>query len=234
VPEIGLSLPPFSFVPCSDGFIVDCKGHHLTILFDETRISAHLTRNSDGEKLGRAQVSLQELHDLSDYFVYHLLSQIKKVRISDLFRRGYWISYDRDSSFEGILRAHSPLKKKKFRPNLSAIAQGFKNPEHLERIFHRPNILGSSELRTDVPIFGHAPKRKGREKQPDLAFFYAAFPGHEGWYCFNARKFIDSAKHGLLPIFVQKFGEFGRLVSQKMELEKSLDEAIESLKGHPT
>lgn len=229
--NIGLSLPPFSMAPCADGFVVDCKGYHLTVIFEEARISAHLTRNSDGEKLGRAQVTLQELESASEYFTQILFSQIRKARVKDLYKKGYWLSYDPDNLMEGVFKNHSPLRKKKFRPNLPAIIEGLSESEHVEKIFHRPSILCSTNLRRDVPMFGHARSKKGRPKRPQLGFFYAPFPGHEGWYVFNAQSLADPMKLGLLPMLVQKFGEFGKMVSEKMDLENSLSEMLAALKG---
>jgi len=227
---IGLSLPPFSIRACKDGYIIACKGYHLTLLFDEERISVHLTQHDREDKLGRAEVSLRRLEIFSNYVTNLLFSRIRKARLKDLFEKGYRLTYDGENIMEAAFKKHSPTRKRKIRPNLAGIIDEMAKPGNVEKLFYKPSILCSPGLKRDVALTAKAAFRKGRPKRPDLGIFYFSLQGHEGWYTFSADDLSTPMLRDVMPRLVKDFGDFGRLVAERMDLENSLTELMAGLK----
>jgi len=224
----GLALGPFSIVPSSSGIIIANNGHHLTVIFEESRISIHLTheqaRTTKEKYLDRIEIGLSQVEQVSIQLMEFFFSFLHKVQIEALRKSEYFLFQDKHRRIEQALKENSPVERRKIRPNLGKIGLALSEPSLFKGMAHPPKILYDKKIRQSGLIVAEPLSKKYGLKT--LHLIYIEIEGYEGWYFYDPEEIVSMAQQ-VISVLPERYKEFGNLVAEKMDFEKALDRMVD-------
>lgn len=219
---VGVSIGEIAFRPMSSGFGLFHKGHHLTICLNKAsqKLDIHVTRESPYKILVRKEIDLADLERFTMEFgskvIPSFLSKFRRVKPGWLKRHGYNLMATSEQSFMALMKRHSRLRKRKYRPDLNAAFREMALTP--DKWTFSTDILHSEDLKSlQGTIMAQSWQRKCQGKKLFLMNWNG--PGKAGWYALSEGQLMGLAET-MLPIALHREAkELVDVIGEKVPLE---------------